>query len=440
MPTLEREIAATGFPAPDARAMAHVSVSEVCRSALFAILTLLVMALWIAGRFRHGNSAAPFLAIAGLMTVELGMAATPFILHYDYPHRYESNAVLGLLAKEPWLGRVTARIFPDQRATLSGPGPSLWSLLQNQWMEQQFPFFRIQELDIWQMPRMPERDAELLAALRPGSPSEAHRIGRLWQLTNVRYVLGDRRILADLNSAIDPAAQSFRPVLTFELTLRGSPPSSGSISPDDLAIVENPNGALTVFEYGNALPRVRFYSDWEVVPDTRDVLAKLRDPGFDPRKRVLLDQPPEPGGDAPPMKDAPLPPENAARLVEWAPRRISVHTVSAVPGVLLLNERWDPDWRATVDGRTAPILRANHLMRAVSVPAGDHRVEFIFRPPRGSLWMSLACLAGVAGAAMAPGTFPGVIPSEFPRLGIVGRGAIRAQPTSWTASSGPSAT
>jgi uncharacterized membrane protein YfhO len=53
-------------------------------------------------------------------------------------------------------------------------------------------------------------------------------------------------------------------------------------------------------------------------------------------------------------------------------------------GYLVLNDPYHPWWRASVDGRDAPILRANVLFRAVPVPAGRHRVEFAFEPLSGA--------------------------------------------------------
>lgn len=411
---LAREIEAAGFSANDARAMAHFSVTEVWRSALIAVLSLLGLAGWVSGRFQWGHPVTPFAAAGGLLVLELGLAAAPFITHYDYVRRYESNAVLSLLAQDPWLGRVTARVFPDRRATLSGPGPSAWPLLQNQWMEHQFPFHRIQTLDIWQMPRMPEWDAQLLAALHPEGASDAWRIGRLWQLTNVRYVVGARGILPELNAALDPVARSFRPVLSFDLALRGNPTPEGGFTADDLTVVEQPHGALAVFEYGNALPRARLYSVWEVIPETGAILRTLQDPGFDPRQRVILDRISEQYPGPMPTKFLPTPAGDSARIVSWEPKRITIQTSSADAGVLLLNERWDPDWYAWVDGRATPVLRANLLMRAVSVPAGEHCVEFRYQPAQGTLWITLACLAGVATAG---GAVLGLIPTGFPMSG-----------------------
>jgi len=64
------------------------------------------------------------------------------------------------------------------------------------------------------------------------------------------------------------------------------------------------------------------------------------------------------------------------------------------PGVVVLNEAWDPGWRAYVDGAPAPVLRVNMLHRAVVVPAGAHEVEFDYAPPgvRALWWLWLMTL------------------------------------------------
>ena len=53
-------------------------------------------------------------------------------------------------------------------------------------------------------------------------------------------------------------------------------------------------------------------------------------------------------------------------------------------GFLVLNDAWYPWWRAEVDGRSADILKANVLFRAVAVMPGQHRVRFRFEPFRGA--------------------------------------------------------
>lgn len=67
-------------------------------------------------------------------------------------------------------------------------------------------------------------------------------------------------------------------------------------------------------------------------------------------------------------------------------------------GLVVLNEAWDPGWRAAVDGQPAPIHRVNLLHRAVRVPAAARSVTFEYRPP-GLRWLWLLWLLTTVGFA-----------------------------------------
>jgi hypothetical protein len=60
--------------------------------------------------------------------------------------------------------------------------------------------------------------------------------------------------------------------------------------------------------------------------------------------------------------------------------------------VLLLNDRFDPNWNVRVDGKPETLLRCNYIMRGVYLPPGAHTVEFRFQPPVGPLYVSLAAI------------------------------------------------
>ncbi|MCL7971865.1 MAG: YfhO family protein [marine benthic group bacterium] len=68
------------------------------------------------------------------------------------------------------------------------------------------------------------------------------------------------------------------------------------------------------------------------------------------------------------------------------------------PMLVVLSDRWYPGWKATVNGRSAEVLRANGVFRAVEVPAGVSEIEFRFLP--GSLLLGAAMsLFGLAALA-----------------------------------------
>ena len=69
-----------------------------------------------------------------------------------------------------------------------------------------------------------------------------------------------------------------------------------------------------------------------------------------------------------------------ARLGEDGPTRVSVEATLARPGMLVLHDSYDPSWQAEIDGRPAPIVRADTLYRGVALPSGHHVIRFTYRP------------------------------------------------------------
>lgn len=75
------------------------------------------------------------------------------------------------------------------------------------------------------------------------------------------------------------------------------------------------------------------------------------------------------------------------------------------PRILTFLDAWYPGWHAYVDEREVPVLKADDVFKAILVPEGPHRVQFVFRPRsvmRGlaisavGLTLAFAVLAGLA--------------------------------------------
>lgn len=122
--------------------------------------------------------------------------------------------------------------------------------------------------------------------------------------------------------------------------------------------------------------------------------TRLRD--FDPDEDVVVDRPVALGEDDP---------EAEMGSVQPAPgERLRLRVSCPAPRVLVVADSWYPGWRATVDAQPTEILRANYAFRGVVVPAGEHTVEFRFRPASWPVALPLCGLGALL--ALAVGLWP----------------------------------
>jgi hypothetical protein len=144
-----------------------------------------------------------------------------------------------------------------------------------------------------------------------------------------------------------------------------------------------------LYEDGCALPRAYAVASALQVTDETKAFDLLSDPRYDARGQVILSAPPAEGlASASP---------GFAGQVEIARRETSSVTLAAnmlQPGYVVLLDRYDPNWHATLDGRAVPILQANVLFRAVQCPAGRHVIHFYYRQKglRAGFALTLATL------------------------------------------------
>lgn len=101
-----------------------------------------------------------------------------------------------------------------------------------------------------------------------------------------------------------------------------------------------------------------------------------------------------------------LPADTAAviRLTEYRPQYQRYAYRSSAPSLAVFSEiYYDKGWNAYVDGQQVPYLRADYVLRALPLPAGEHTVEWRFRAPawRAVEAVTLICSLAVLTGALA---------------------------------------
>jgi len=80
---------------------------------------------------------------------------------------------------------------------------------------------------------------------------------------------------------------------------------------------------------------------------------------------------------------SPTQPDSTARIVldNYRPNHLIYTSKTNSEQLAVFSEiYYQPGWRATIDGRPVPHFRANWTLRAMIIPAGEHKIEFEFRP------------------------------------------------------------
>ena len=68
------------------------------------------------------------------------------------------------------------------------------------------------------------------------------------------------------------------------------------------------------------------------------------------------------------------------------PTRVQLEARLQEPGLVILADTLDDGWHLTIDGKPAPILQANRLMRGAAVSSGTHTLVYTFEPVLGPAW------------------------------------------------------
>jgi len=382
-PKLVSYLAAVGFGDGGSNQMAKViadfSIRETWIFVALLIVAVILVFLTMSGWFSGRRSRWFAVALGAFIIIDLGHTALPFIIHWNYREKYD------LELKNPVIEFLRDRPYEHRMAMLPFPMPEQYELLGQiyriEWAQHHFLYHNIQSLDVIQMPRPP---VDIAAFDRAWRSRGNEGLFRMWELTNLRYLLGPAQIFPVLNQQLDPVQKRFSAKVPFNIVPK--PGHSRATKLDELTAVPNPEGPFAVGEFSGALPRASLYANWIVDTNDTNVLNTIFSTEFNPHASVIVSDTGLKSGSSTNVS------AGTVEYTSYKPKRIVLKATANEHGVLLLNDRYDDHWKVYVDGKPAKLLRCNFIMRGVELTPGQHTVEFTFNLPNGALTITLAAL------------------------------------------------
>ena len=138
---------------------------------------------------------------------------------------------------------------------------------------------------------------------------------------------------------------------------------------------------VNIYLNTQALPRAILVHQAVAVPDQESAFVQIQKPDFDPASSVVVE-----GGKS--LQGSKGAGEQGSKgagsesldITAYRPNAIHLTAETSAEAYLVLSEVYYPGWRAYVDGRAEPVLRANYAFRAVYLEPGYHEVRLVFEP------------------------------------------------------------
>lgn len=316
------------------------------------------------------RSAALFLVAAGLLHVAAGRGWSPSSVAW---------AVVALGAFDLLSGSAEVQSWTDA-AMYQEPTPLMRELLRERPRDGLLRVLRPIELRTFTAQHEPREYRETLAPdvgawhgvahvasyethadpqLLPLTRAFQHDPIKLWRLLGVRFTIQS-----------DATAQALPPRLVVRAL---------------------PRYGVTVLRVPAPAARVFLAARTAAVPDLAEALKRVQGSTFDPARHAVLE-----GGTT--GENA-----GACALTEDRVEALTVRCEAERDGWLIVTDAFATGWRATVDGRPRPVVRANGILRAIPVHAGSSTTRLTYDPPglRVGRWISAASLLACAAALVA---------------------------------------
>ncbi|MGI8424687.1 MAG: YfhO family protein [Chloroflexota bacterium] len=211
-----------------------------------------------------------------------------------------------------------------------------------------------------------------LALVRQRLPERRRLIGERWGLAEAAAV-GVVLSVERLQPTFWPPAARFEPGLVH--AERGVP-------------------SVTAFRMTRPARRAYVTGSWRTAASADDAARMLAADDMDGIVATVITVG---AGDAQirPRPTAPATFSGGASITRYAEREVELDVAADTDALLVLLDARAPGWTATVSGARAEILTANVAFRAIEIPAGQHRVTFVYTPPYWGASLALSASAAV---------------------------------------------
>lgn len=334
------------------------------------------MSLWL---FLIG-CAAGGLALAGTVLRPLTAIALPLVLAAELT----ANAALGQRATEYEVdGIVRTRSVVWRYHQLVRPQTDLSAYVRDPAMESlDLRGGRLMTIDpfIWSISR------PMLFGIEEAHGYNPVQLRRYWHLVHRR---NPERIRYYTGVFLHPSPALYE--LFNVAVARGNPErlpaAAGAVEHHDMPLVPIDAGG----------DRAVFRTRWEIASSEEESLQAVADPRFSFRGPVILEEEPDVEGSADPEASVPV------TYLQRGPQHARLILDAPQEGIVVVKNSFDRHWRASVNGRPAPVLVADHVIQAVPVEAGHQVIDLTYDDPwirRGAAGSMVAVMVLLSAAAV----------------------------------------
>lgn len=159
------------------------------------------------------------------------------------------------------------------------------------------------------------------------------------------------------------------------------------------------DGEVKIYRNHSVYPRAFVAHNAIVDENDATVFKTLKDKDFDFKKNVILDRYPI---EILQKDEASLTAIDQCQIsiLDYKTDHVLILSSLDREGFLVLTDTYYPGWIAIVDGKQKPIYRVDYLFRAVHLPSGSHRIEFIYKPNAFRIGLAISIISALLVIAM----------------------------------------